>query len=114
MPVFPATAAATARTLPTLAGWGGCGTAASDGGSKDGEFLGKLGRAAVRALAALPTARANQDFAVLLATVAVKFVNRHEATIPVHPTELKRRFGRTRSSACWGPACGTSFWGVTL
>lgn|SRR5579884_1841280 len=46
-----------------------------------GEFLGELRRAAMRALRPFPLAGAHEHFAVLLAFLAMKFVNRHGKTI---------------------------------
>src|SRR5579859_8101477 len=44
---------------------------------EDRKLLGQLGRAAMRADRAFPIAGTNEDFAVVLAFLAMKFVNRH-------------------------------------
>src|SRR5206468_908066 len=40
-------------------------------------FLGQLARAAMRTLRSFPGTRTNQDFALLIALLTMKFVNRH-------------------------------------
>ena len=59
----------------------------STGSGRRGEYgktFGKLGGPAVRAFGPFPAARPDQDLAVLLAFLAMKFVNRHERRIAVH------------------------------
>src|SRR5207249_2235053 len=73
------------------AGAGGRGLRAGTAArSKYGKLLREFGRAAVRALGSLPVRRANQDFAVLVALLAVKFVNRHRSRIIRAWKKLKR------------------------
>ena len=54
---------------------------ATTGGGKHGKFFGKFCRTAMRALGPFPMARADQDFAVLLALRTMEFVNRHMAKV---------------------------------
>jgi hypothetical protein len=49
--------------------------------SENGKPLGQLARPAVRALGPFPFAGADQDFAVSVALIAMKFVNRHARRI---------------------------------
>ena len=69
-------AAAATMTAAAIAGrFRACGTGAGRG--KRGKFLGQFLGAAMRAFRALPIAGADKDFAVALALLAMKLVNRH-------------------------------------
>ena len=81
MPVRPARAAHAARLGSARAGRCRLATTARVGGGEHGKFLGQLRRTAVRAFRSFPVARADQDFAVLLTLLAMKFVNRHDGTV---------------------------------
>ena len=65
--------------------------AAGAGRGEGGKFLGQFLRAAMRAFRALPIAGADEDFAVALAFLAMKFVNRHEDKIIGEAENLKRK-----------------------
>jgi len=71
--------AATAATAPTGAGIataaGGAVTGAGRG--EHGEFLGELGRTAMRAAGTFPIGRTDEDLAVAFAFGTMKFVDRH-------------------------------------
>ena len=71
------TMAAAAAALRTTAGLAGGWRAAAAGGGKGGKLLIQFPRAAVRTFCSLPVGGPNQDFAVLFAFFAMKFVNRH-------------------------------------
>jgi hypothetical protein len=71
MPV--AAAAATVSAAGLLAG----GFFASHGCGEGGKLLGDFRGTAMRAFRPLPVGRTDEDFAVVFASVAMKFVNRH-------------------------------------
>jgi len=58
-----------------------CGASTCHAGGKGGELLFEARGTALGAEGSLPIARADQDFAVLVARFAVKFVNRHGVEI---------------------------------
>ena len=68
MPAAASTAAVAARR---------CVTAAGVGGGENGKFFGQLGRTTMRAGCAFPMAGADKDFTVMLALLAMKFINWH-------------------------------------
>jgi len=90
MEVFASAAATTAGTAVGTAGGAvadatgltGAGAAAGSGGEY-GQLLGEADRTATRAFRPPPVAGTDQDFAVVVALVAMKLVNRHEQTIAV-------------------------------
>jgi hypothetical protein len=77
----PSRAAHAARLGCAGAGWRRLTAAASVGRGEHGKFLGQLGRTAVRAFRALPVAGADQDLAVLLTLLTMKFVKRHDGRV---------------------------------
>src|SRR5258708_8533018 len=74
-------------------GAGGGFTGGPAGGREHRKPLGDFDRAAMRALGPLPFAGPHQHFAVLLALVAMKFVNRHGLRITAR--------ARTSSGKAW-------------
>jgi len=76
VPMRPAASAA--ATAGHTAGWRRR-RAGFTGGRRgeDGEFFGQFGGAAMRAFGSLPIAGAHEDFTILCATFAMKFVDRH-------------------------------------
>ena len=71
------TPAATTMSAAVPAASRGRGDALSAGGCEDGKLLGQFGRATMRTGGAFPIAGADEDFAVALAFLAMKLVNRH-------------------------------------
>lgn len=79
------------------------------GGSKRGKFLGQLLRAAMRAFGIFPLRRPDQQFTVLPAFFAMKFVYWHKKKLTVlwertrrfksKPMKMERKF---RVADCWG------------
>src|ERR1700742_5086987 len=63
------------------------------GRRKRGEFLVELRGPAMRALGALPVGRPHQQFAVLLARLAMKFVDRHTPILAVNAENSSRLAG---------------------
>jgi hypothetical protein len=79
MPVFSAGAMATARAAASVgAARRPCTRCISATGCKDREFLPQLRRAAARTFGSFPIAGTDQDFAISLALLAMKLVNRHD------------------------------------
>ena len=101
MPMRPA---ATATATAGLRQAGGChaGSAGGHGRREDGEFFGKLRRAALRTFRPAPVAGTHQDFAVLVALPAMKFVDRHGLKLTGPPPKLKRHAGHRLEPS--GPA----------
>ena len=58
------------------------------------KLLGKFRRSAMRAFGSLPIRRTNQDFAVPLAFLTMKLVNRHEPMVGGSTKKLKVRLVR--------------------
>jgi|SRR5690348_4147662 len=97
-----ASAAAAATMAATIAAAGGlCRMRFTAGRRENGKFLGQLGRAAMRTFSSFPVTGTDKDFAVALAFLAMKFVNRHEPKI-TGTTEISSEspltFPPTRSS----------------
>ena len=63
--------------------------AARVGGGEGGKFLGQLLRAAMRTFGILPVGGADEDFAVTVAGLAMKFVDWHEEKI-IGPAQISR------------------------
>ena len=66
------------------------GTFPGAGCGESGKFLAQFGRATVRTFRSLPVGRPDQDFAVALALLAMKFVDWHAHKL-VRGTENSRR-----------------------
>jgi hypothetical protein len=82
----------TGAAHPTGTGHAGAarlGTFTADAGGEDGELLGQFHGTAMGAFGAFPIAGANQNFAVLTALFAMKFVNRHACILRERVANLK-------------------------
>jgi hypothetical protein len=76
-----ATAASTSATASTTTASSTTTIAAGVGVGENRKFFCQLGRTAMRASRAFPIAGTDKDFAVALAFLALKFVNRHDYKI---------------------------------
>ena len=97
MRMRPSRAAHAAGTR--IAGAGGFRSRTTRAGGEHGKFFCQLGRAAVRALGALPLTRTHQHFAILLALLAMKFVNRHECKVAERRRPVERQQRRCPGGA---------------
>ena len=97
--------------------------AAGTGCREDGKFLGQFRRAAMRADRALPIRRADEDFAVAPALLAMEFVDRHEEKIAfcggrtsgnkfnrinISAELISRRFGKMHEQQLISPFLSTA------
>ena len=88
-----------------------CGCARHCRGER-GKFLRQLRRTAVRALRSLPVGGTDQNLAVLLALLAMKFVNRHDERIATAAANSSRDdYARQRLGVRWlaGNGADTAF-----
>jgi len=85
---MPATAAATTATTAGGASWGGS-AAGTGAGRKRGKLFIQFAGPAMGTFGAAPVGGAHQDFAVLPALFAMKFVNWHAGSIRNVAANLK-------------------------